>query len=290
MAKLVGPSCLIESSFKVGENGSLETVLFANGQLHHLFRDDSKWNLGQTPPSPATGPASMIQSDFGSGNHKNFEVVSLEGRNLVHWWHDDSNVSLPWQRGQVISTNGSGAGCIIQSDFGSGSHKNFEVVVLEGNNLVHYWHDNSNVGNHWQRGQTISSLATGPGCIIQSNFHSGKHGSFEVVVPEGRNLAHWWHDNADVSLPWKRGQIISTDASGPGCIIQSKFSGPHGNFEVVVLEGNNLAHWWHDNSNVASPWQRGQIISVASTGPGYLIQSSFGPGGPGNFEVLSQER
>ncbi len=118
MAKLVGPSCLNESSFMVGEHGSLETVLFANEQLHHLFRDDSKWNLGQTLPSPATGPASMIQSDFGSGNHKNFEVVALEGRNLVHWWHDNSNVSLPWQRGQVISTNASGAGGIIQSDFG----------------------------------------------------------------------------------------------------------------------------------------------------------------------------
>jgi hypothetical protein len=34
---------------------------------------------------------------------------------------------------------------IIQSDFASGGHGNFEVVVLEGNELVHYFHDNSDV-------------------------------------------------------------------------------------------------------------------------------------------------
>ena len=37
-------------------------------------------------------------------------------------------------------------------------------------------------------------------------------------------------------------------ATGPGCIIQSDFSGgDHGNFEVVVLEGNQLVHYFHDH-------------------------------------------
>ncbi|MGA9154181.1 MAG: hypothetical protein WBZ36_26660 [Candidatus Nitrosopolaris sp.] len=101
-------------------------------------------------------------------------------------------------------------------------------------------------------------ITDGVKCLIQSDFKSGNHGNFEVVVLEGNNLAHWWHDNSDVNNPWQRGQVISTAATGPGSIIQSDFkSGKHGNFEVVVLEGNNLAHWWHDNSDVNNPWQRG---------------------------------
>jgi hypothetical protein len=38
-----------------------------------------------------------------------------------------------------------GVGCLIQSDFISNGHGNFETVALQGNDLVHYWHDNGNV-------------------------------------------------------------------------------------------------------------------------------------------------
>ena len=127
MASPVGPNCLIQSDF-----GNLETLLFADGQLHHLYRQGITWNLAQTVPSPASGPGSMIQSDFGGSGHGNFEAVLWNGNELVHWWHDNSNVQLPWQRGQTISTKATGPGSIIQSDFGGASHKNFDVVVLEG--------------------------------------------------------------------------------------------------------------------------------------------------------------
>jgi hypothetical protein len=40
---------------------------------------------------------------------------------------------------------------------------------------------------------------------------------------------------------------------------------------------------------VSLPWGRGQTISVAATGPGCIGKSDFGPGGPGNFEVLAGE-
>ena len=80
-------------------------------------------------------------------------------------------------------------GCLIQSDFGSGPHKNFETVVLQGSDLVHYWHDNTHVNFTWVRGQIITRNATGAGCIIQSDFRGGGHGNFEVVVPEGRALS-----------------------------------------------------------------------------------------------------
>src|SRR5262245_11490953 len=54
-----------------------------------------------------------------------------------------------------------GAGCIIQSNFGGGGHKNFETVVLQGKDLVHYWHDNQSVDYTWHRGQIITHQATG---------------------------------------------------------------------------------------------------------------------------------
>ncbi len=242
------------------------------------------------PIRMVSGNAAIIQSNFGSTEHGNFEVLVLEGSNLVHYWHDNSNVNLPWARAQTISMRAISSGSIIQSDFRSGDHGNFEVVALEGNELWHYWHDNSDVNLPWRRGQLITNRATGPACIIQSDFRSGDHGNFEVVVLEGNNLVHYWHDNSDVNKPWGRGQIISTQATGPGSIIQSNFrSGDHGNFEVVVLEGNNLVHYWHDNSDVNKPWGRGQIISTQATGPGSIIQSNFGSTEHGNFEVVVAE-
>jgi hypothetical protein len=151
----------------------------------------------------------MIQSDFHSGDHGNFEVVVLEGHELVHYFHDNSDVNLPWQRGQTITSRATGPGCIIQSDFRSGQHGNFEVIVPEAGELVHYFHDNSNVALPWLRAQTITANITGTGCIIQSDFGSNGHGNFEVVVPIGGRLRHFFHNNSDVSLPWTTAQQIT---------------------------------------------------------------------------------
>src|SRR5580704_14729271 len=91
---------------------------------------------------------------------------------------------------------------LIQSDFGSGENGNFEAVVaLEAPQggaleLWHYWHDNSNANNPWQRGQRIATGVAGAGCLIQSDFRSGDRGNFEVVVPllasNGIELWHFW--------------------------------------------------------------------------------------------------
>ena len=187
---------------------------------------------------------------------------------------------------------------LIQSDYLSGSnYGNFETVILEGQDLHHWWRDNGH-GNAWQRGQIIvSGNAAGPGCIIQSDFRSGPdHGNFEVVVPlpnasGGMDLWHYWHDNSDVTLPWQPGQMIAPNVAGPGCIIQSDFrSGPdHGNFEVVVRVRGSLIHFWHDNSDVTLPWQPGQLISDSASGWASIIQSNLGSGVHGNFEVLLDE-
>ena len=225
---------------------------------------------------------------FRNGSHGNFEVVVPEGRTLVHYWHDNFDVASAWRRGQTISNSVTGPATLIQSDFRSDEHGNFEVVALEGSDLVHYWHDNSDVNSPWHRGQTISHNATSSASIIQSDFRSGDHGNFEVVVREGTNLIHYWHDNSDVNSPWRRGQIISTVPGGPATIIQSDFrSGDHGNFEVITVEQNSLVHYWHDNSDVRSPWRRGQNVMTPASGLAGFLQSDFRSGSHGNFELVA---
>jgi hypothetical protein len=95
--------------------------------------------------------------------------------------------------------------------------------VRPDRNLVHSFHDNGNVANPWRQGQVMSTAATSAGSIIQSNFHSGDHGNFEVVVREGANLVHYVHDNGNVANPWQRGQTISTTPGSAARLIQSDF-------------------------------------------------------------------
>ncbi|GEM_PF-435918 len=292
----LGAGSIIQSSF--GSPGNFEAVVLEGNTLVHYFKDNSNvksdWQRGQVITTAATGPGSIIQSSSRAGSRPgNFEVVVLEGHDLVHYFHDNSDVHLPWRRGQIITRSATGPGSIIQSSFGAGNRPgNFEVLALEGSNLVHYFHDNSDVNLPWQRGQVVTTAATGPGSIIQSSFDAGSRpGNFEAVAPEGNNLVHYFHDNSDARLPWQRGQVVTTAATGPGSIIQSSFGADShpGNFEVVVLEGNDLVHDFHDNSDLRLPWRRAQVITTSATGPGSIIQSNIGSGPHRNFEVLVQE-
>ncbi|MBP6389380.1 MAG: DUF4185 domain-containing protein [Flavobacteriales bacterium] len=233
-----------------------------------------------------SGPGWIIRSTYGL-IHRNFEVVVLQGQRLNHWWHDNTDVRTPWQCAQTISTQATGPGCIMQSDFGSG-HGNFEVVVLEGHNLVHYFLVNSGGPATWQRAGIITAQATGPGCIIQSDFGSD-HRNFEVVVLEGNELVHYFRDNSGSPAQWQRAGVITDRATGPGCIIQSDFGSEHGNFEVVVLEGNQLVHYFLDNYSGHTQWQRGRVITDHASGPGCIMQSDFKGGDHGNFEVVVPE-
>jgi hypothetical protein len=82
-------------------------------------------------------------------------------------------------------------------------------VVPEGSSLVHYYRDNGTL--QWYRGFTITTSATGPGSLIQSDFGSGGFHNFEVVVPEGSSLVHYYRD---ASLQWYRGFIVNGGGSG----------------------------------------------------------------------------
>lgn len=87
--------------------------------------------------------------------------------------------------------------------------------------LWHFFDDNSDVNLPWQRAQRIAVNVAGSGSIIQSDFTGDGHGNFEVVVPvvsseQTIELWHFFHDNSDVNLPWRRGQRVVANIDGPG--------------------------------------------------------------------------
>ena len=260
-----GPGSIIQSSLGTDDN-NFEVVVLEDSELVHYFHDNSDvtspWQRAQVITNRASGPGSIIQSSLGTDDN-NFEVVVLEGSELVHYFHDNSDATSPWQRAQAITNRASGPGSIIQSSLGTDDN-NFEVVVLEDSELVHDFHDNSDVTTPWQRAQVITPRASGPGSIIQGSLGTDGN-NFEVVVLEGSELVHYFHDNSDVTLAWQRAQVITTRASGPGSIIQGSLGTDGNNFELVVLDDSALVHYFHDNSDVASPWQRGQEVVAPAT-------------------------
>ena len=233
----------------------------------------------------------LIQSDFFDDNiHGNLELVVLESNSLVHYERHSNDPTGAWQRVGSVTDRATGRGSIIRSDYVDSEHEHFELVVLEGTDLVHYWRDHTVPGGAWNRGLTVTGSASSPGCLIQSSFGGGAHGNFEVVVLEGNNLNHYWHDNSNPTSPWQFGATISTEATGEACMIESSYSGWYGNFELVVLEGNNLVHYWRDNAAAGLPWHRGVTITSDATGPACLFQSDYGVAGtPANFELFVQE-
>jgi len=260
-----GPGCIIQSDFRSGSHGNFEVVVPEGRNLVHYFHENdnvaSSWKRGQIISTNSTGAATIIQSDFRGGNHGNFEVVVLEGTNLVHYFHENNDVNNPWRRGQLISDHASSPGTIIQSDFRGGDHGNFEVLVREGAALVHYFHENNDVNNPWRRGQTVSTTPGGSAVLIQSDFRSGDHGNFETLTVEGNSLVHYFHDNGNVTNPWRRGQTVASPATSVGGLLQSDFKGEHGNFEVSAYSQGQAQHFFHDNGNVNNPWQAGQVIA-----------------------------
>ena len=77
---------------------------------------------------------------------------------------------------------------------------------------------------------------------------------------EGSELVHYFHDHSD-SAPWQRAQIITTTLAAPGSIIQSSLGSDGNNFESSCSKASELVHYFHDNSDVTTPWQRAQVIT-----------------------------
>ncbi|PZS14422.1 MAG: hypothetical protein DLM60_19155 [Pseudonocardiales bacterium] len=167
---------------------------------------------------------------------------------------------------------------LIQSDYGHSRHGDFEAVIEHGSELWHWFRDNSlNDFGPWARGPRITGdhdSVAGPGCLIQSDYGTGPHKNFEVIVPLQLNdgaieLRHFFHGNRDVRLPWAKAQFVTQSCAGPGAIIQSSFDSPgHGNFEVLVEERRGaMVHYWHPNLHVEESWIRTDCFDTLEPHP-----------------------
>jgi hypothetical protein len=194
-----------------------------------------------------------------------------------------------------------GTSALISSDWYDGPHRHFEAVVYDDctHSLVHYYNQQNGTG--WHRGAVITSSATGPGSLVQSDwgayYWDGHwHGNYEVLVPVanghgGSDLAHYYYDGYN----WHFATIVATNVAGPASFIQSDYYAYnawdgrwHGRFDAVVFEqGRVLVHYY--NRNDGSGWYRGEVISWAAAGQGSIIQSDWYNNGHRNFEVVVPE-
>lgn len=301
----LGVNSMIEGGFRgnPSSQGNFEALLLDGKDLWHYWRDNSApgfpWHRS-VMVSSATGPACLIESSF-RGNPTapgNFEALVLQGSNLVHYWRDNSTPGLLWHSSVVVSTKATGPASLIQSSFRSNPNApgNFEALVLEGSNLVHYFRDNSTPGFPWHSTVAVSTSATGPACLIQSSFRGtpSSPGNFEALVLEGGKLVHYWRDNSTPGLLWHSSVVVSASPSGPASFIQNGFRGTPtspGNFEALVPQGPNLEHYWRANWVAGFPWYSSTVVDAVPVASACLIEGTFrsAASAPGNFEALVQE-
>jgi hypothetical protein len=162
--------------------------------------------------SVATGAATAIYTPYRSSSSEpyNIDALLLEGRNIVHYWMDGA--SRKWTRGPVVSTAATGPACMVESAARSNTNDpgNFEALILEGSNLVHYWRNNSAAGQPWARTVVVSSNATGPASIGAAGYGSLGYPNLEALVQEGNTVYHYWRNDQVPNTPWTRDVAIAS--------------------------------------------------------------------------------
>jgi hypothetical protein len=256
----------------------------------------------------------LLQGNWGAVG--NFELLSPSGSFVRHYFRNNDDPALPWHHlrdfgyptrpGQIGRFPRSVT--FIQSNFkGDGVHGNFEAVVRVAPpiavepDVLDFWFLDSNIGQ-WNGpfglvadGQQVSNV-TGDPALIQSNW--GTVGAFELLVPQGNVIGHYFRNNDDPALPWHHLRDFGYSSNRfPRAVtfLQSNFKGDgvHGNFEAVVRvaeEGKpDVLDFWSLDSKIGQ-WNGpfglvadGQQVSNV-TGDPVMIQGTWG--GHGAFELL----
>jgi hypothetical protein len=292
-----------------------------------------------TPEAQIASPAHsgwFVQSNFGAWG--NYEMMASLGSELVHFWRNNDDPNYGWNRGATFEFGPQSAGkqvkpaespvgvALLQSNIKyDGFHGNFEVVArmrkdldLDGSEdyLAFFGYDTGR--KRWTQPQPILlnrqriAGVTGTPAMIQGSY--GGVGNYEMLVPQGSKLVHYWRNNDDQNFGWNRGatfDFASHSAGNQGTsgesplgvtLLQSniKYDGVHGNFEVVVRmhkdrdaddRGDYLSFFGFDTGK--RQWTSPQLVLVNGqpitgvTGDPAMIQSNYG--GAGNYEMLVPE-
>lgn len=228
---------LIQSNY--GSPGNLEAVIRVHPAvgkdfLEHKVRDSRGWQAAQPIKvddrllAGVTGNPALIQSDY--GRRGNFELLVAVGTQLRHYYRDNDQPDEPWLGPLLVHDWRSTVAVdtdhapmrvwpthvsMIQSRLAPGT---FEAVALletflGENTLVRVYMDSSG----WHAPSAILADGapikgvTGNPALIQSRF--GQRGNFELLVPVGQQVLHYWCDN-DALMPKWHGPLVAADLRG----------------------------------------------------------------------------
>jgi hypothetical protein len=281
-------------------------VVLAHELGHTLFLNPLDRTLDN--PSPTVDPTDKFH-DLDSINN------NLMQRNGVRSNPQINPSQCAKARQTVFTTpvqklSGTHSGNFIKSTYGG--QGNFELLIPKNNDLVHYWRNNDEPEHPWYFGE---KLTIPPGevpinvSLIQSNFKGdGVQGNFEAVVrmrslsnPDGTKdwLAFYFYDSN--TRKWSEPSPVIADenqivgVTGNPALIQSTY-GVQGDFQLLVPQGNELAHYFRSNDQLHAPWYKvtvSQPTIPAGTIPinVSLIQSDLkGDGVQGNLEAIVRMR
>jgi hypothetical protein len=309
-----------------GVRGNFEACIMLDGTLCHLWRDNDAFGLPWHGPISAASIQSrtaQVRSGYGvetvgliqtnyqfPGDLLAIAQIGLDDGGIAESWPAlFFRDNLGWHGPFVIVADGKklvgfgGQPALIQGSFGL--RGNFELLLLQGFEIVHFWRDNDAPGTPWH-GPIPLPATPGPAAavaLLQSSLGQlevvarvapleriGAGASDSYLVALHRDSAGWHGPEPLVA----DGRPIDRVAGVPS-FIQSTF-GIRGNFEMVVVQQGQLAHFWRDNDAPGLPWH-GPTYLPAATGRGSpagiplsasVIQSNFGAeGSPGNLEVMA---
>jgi peptidoglycan hydrolase-like protein with peptidoglycan-binding domain len=239
----------------INQNVSTE-LTFATHQ-HPYVEELIKTLYRPQVPGDTTGVASLLSLTSQALGNPYLETPWTR----MSWKAGSGALTTAWQAqaGQQASP-----ASMVQAAFGVGPVTDFEAVILQGNDLIHYHLDNSGTNAPWQAGETISQTATGPGAIARDVGNSVLH----VLVQQGGDLMHYKGaatQAAGASRPtfsWtaQPAELVASGVTGPSPLL-ANFAKQNGQIlplACLVLQGTSLVHYerrpqgWHELSTVTT--------------------------------------
>jgi len=307
---------LIQGNF--GSPGNFEAVVRMRPNLlsvrtHSLFfyffdSTPKRWHgpfpmvAEGKPITDVSGDPVLIQSTF--GRHGNFELLVPQGDKLMHYFRDNDAPDKPWKfvtELPAVSGETLVGATFVQGNFGSPGNLEAVVRVRSGatpsvDTLAFYLFDASKL--QWQGpfpllpdGAPVTGV-TGDPVLVQSTF--GRQGNFELLVPQGDRLRHFFRDNDAAGFPWHAGPDLPTSepADGVGGPSPIGVSFIQGNFGrelrfMQTYHGGRIT--WNNHTGASAKTShetqilyKGMHCFGTTNGPGsdepYAVVSVFSPG------------
>jgi hypothetical protein len=254
----------IQSNFGTddGGKGNFEVVVVEDSnKLCHYYRSHKHYpdKVGKfqqsecfetTNNSFPTAPA-LIQSTFGTRG--SFEVVVQLDDQFCHYYRiNDRRKGVDgfrWDKSECKGDNITSAPALIQSTFGTGDIKNFEVVVQQGDKLSHWFRDNDMQGFPWYEREDefvtsnpINIDEAGVTLIQQDiDVNGSTQRDFIVAGVQNGKLCTWKRNNEIDKEDWKfRCEFPDHELeriSGRPALLGNKIGNENG-LELIIFRKN----------------------------------------------------